>query len=166
MISVMTRDPAGTQDVAAAVADLTRPGDVILLDGDLGAGKTTFTQGFARRLGVTETVTSPTFTLVRSYETTAGFDLYHADLYRLEQLSEVIDLALPELLEDAGEPVSVAVIEWGERGSVALGPAHLSIQISHDDSSDEARRLDVVSHGGAWDDRLDDLAEKLKCPAS
>jgi tRNA threonylcarbamoyladenosine biosynthesis protein TsaE len=162
MISVVTHDPAGTQSVAAAIAELTRPGDVILLDGDLGAGKTTFTQGFARRLGVTETVTSPTFTLVRSYGTAAGFDLYHADLYRLEQLSEVVDLALPEVLEDGG----AAVIEWGERGSPALGPAHLSIQISHDDSSDEARRIDVVNHGGAWDDRWADLTESLKCPAN
>ena len=166
MITVATRNPAGTQDVAAAVADMTRPGDVILLDGDLGAGKTTFTQGFARRLGVRENVTSPTFTLVRSYTTTAGFDLYHADLYRLEQLSEVIDLALPELLEDRGTPVSVAVIEWGERGGPALGPAHLSIQISHDDGSDEARRLDIVNRGGAWDDRWDDLTARLRCPVN
>lgn len=157
--SVVTRDPAGTQGVAGAVAGLTRPGDVILLDGDLGAGKTTFTQGFARRLGVTETVTSPTFTLVRSYATDAGFDLYHADLYRLEHLSEVVDLALPELLEDGG----VAVIEWGERGSPALDPAHLSIQISHDDSGEDARRLDIVNHGGAWDARWDDLEAAVRC---
>lgn len=166
MITVLTHDPAGTRDVAAVVADLTRPGDVILLDGDLGAGKTTFTQGFARRLGVTENVTSPTFTLVRNYPTATGVDLYHADLYRLEQLSEVIDLALPELLEDGGAAVGVAVIEWGERGSPALGPAHLSIQISHSNGSDEARRLEFASHGGAWDDRWSDLTERLQCPAN
>lgn len=161
MISVVTRDPAGTQSVAGAVAELARSGDVILLDGDLGAGKTTFTQGFARRLGVTETVTSPTFTLVRSYETDAGFDLYHADLYRLEHLSEVIDLALPEVLEDGG----VAVIEWGERGSPAFGPAHLSIQISHDESGEDARQLKIMNHGAAWDARWDRLEEALRCPA-
>ncbi|HVA75266.1 MAG TPA: tRNA (adenosine(37)-N6)-threonylcarbamoyltransferase complex ATPase subunit type 1 TsaE [Acidimicrobiales bacterium] len=159
MITVVTCGPAGTQAVAGAVAELARPGDVILLDGDLGAGKTTFTQGFARRLGVSETVTSPTFTLVRSYPTNAGFDLYHADLYRLEHLSEVIDLALPEVLEDGG----VAVVEWGERGSPALDPAHLSIQISHDEGGEEARRLSIVNHGGAWDDRWNQLEEALKC---
>jgi tRNA threonylcarbamoyladenosine biosynthesis protein TsaE len=159
MITVVTRDPDGTRQVAAAVAALTRTGDVILLDGDLGAGKTTFTQGFARCLGVTETVTSPTFTLVRSYRTNAGFDLYHADLYRLEQLSEVVDLALPEVLEDGG----AAVIEWGERGGPALGPAHLSIQISHDERSEDARRLEIVNHGGAWDDRWGKLEEALRC---
>lgn len=160
MISVVTKDPTGTQRVAAAVADLTRAGDVILLDGDLGAGKTTFTQGFARRLGVAETVTSPTFTLVRSYRTTAGFDLYHADLYRLEQLSEVVDLALPELIEEGG----VAVVEWGERGSPALDPSHLSIQIAHADE-DQAREIFIVSHGGAWDDRWERLKEAVGCPA-
>ena len=163
MITVVTNGPEGTQKVASAVAELTRAGDVILLDGDLGAGKTTFTQGFARRLGVAETVTSPTFTLVRSYQTDAGFELYHADLYRLEQLSEVVDLALPEVLEDGGAPSNVAVIEWGERGSPALGPAHLSVQISHDASSEDSRRLTIVNHGGAWDDRWDKLREALGC---
>jgi tRNA threonylcarbamoyladenosine biosynthesis protein TsaE len=160
MIALVTHDPAGTQAVAGAVAGLTRPGDVILLDGDLGAGKTTFTQGFARRLGVTETVTSPTFTLVRSYRTAAGFDLYHADLYRLEQLSEVIDLALAELIEEGG----AAVVEWGQRGSPAFGPAHLSIQIAHGDG-EEARAITIFNKGGAWDDRWTYLVEALRCPA-
>ena len=161
MITVVTKDPAGTEQVAGAVADLARAGDVILLDGELGAGKTTFTQGFARRLGVGEPVTSPTFTLVRSYRTSAGFELYHADLYRLEQLSEVVDLALPELIEEGG----VAVVEWGERGSPALDPAHLSIQIAHADE-DQAREITIVSHGGAWDDRWERLKEAVGCPPS
>src|SRR4051794_34854228 len=88
----------GTQDVAAALAGLSREGDVILLAGDLGSGKTSFAQGFGRGLGVTEPVTSPTFTLVHSYDT-GGTTLHHADLYRLDQLSEVADLALGELAE-------------------------------------------------------------------
>lgn len=161
MITLVTKDPAATQEVAGAVAGLARAGDVILLDGDLGAGKTTFTQGFARRLGVEEAVTSPTFTLVRSYRTAAGFDLYHADLYRLEQLSEVVDLAVPELIEEGG----VAVVEWGERGSPAFDPAHLSIQIAHADE-DQAREINIVSHAGAWKDRWEQLKEALGCRAS
>ena len=158
MINLDTAGPAGTQDVGVAVAELTRAGDVILLDGDLGAGKTTFTQGFARRLGVTDPVTSPTFTLVRTYPTLCGFELYHADLYRLEQLSEVVELALPELIEDGG----VAIIEWGERGAPALGPGHLSIQLSLADDDDDARHIALTNHGHAWDDRWDRLTGSLQ----
>ena len=90
----------------------------MLLGGELGAGKTTFTQGLAAELGVAEPVTSPTFVLVHSYKTAAGWDLLHADVWRLEHLQEVIDLALPELLEDG----AAAVIEWGEIAAPALAP--------------------------------------------
>ena len=102
--------------MAAAVAKTLLPGDVLLLDGDLGAGKTTFTQGLARAMGVDEPVTSPTFTLVRSYSTAFGVELIHADVYRLDELSDIVALGLPEMLDNGG----VAVIEWGERA--APGP--------------------------------------------
>src|SRR4051794_162925 len=90
-----------THAVAAAVAGLSRRGDVILLAGEMGAGKTAFAQGFGRALGVVEPITSPTFTIVHSYDT-GGPTLHHADLYRLEQLAEVADLALGELAEFDG----------------------------------------------------------------
>ncbi|MET0911579.1 MAG: tRNA (adenosine(37)-N6)-threonylcarbamoyltransferase complex ATPase subunit type 1 TsaE, partial [Ilumatobacteraceae bacterium] len=76
---------ADTQAIAAQVALLSRPGDIIVLSGEMGAGKTAFAQGFGRALGVDEPITSPTFTLVQSYETSKG-QLHHADVYRLEQL--------------------------------------------------------------------------------
>lgn len=155
-IAVTSCCPEDTRRVAAAVAELTRAGDVILLDGDLGAGKTTFTQGFARHLGVEGPVTSPTFTLLRSYPTCAGFELYHADLYRLEQIAEVIDLGLAEILEER----AAAVVEWGAKGAPALGPAHLGVQISFGERAEE-RRLEMVSRGGAWDDRWKALEERL-----
>ena len=141
------------------VAELTTAGDVILLDGDLGAGKTTFTQGFARKLGVSEAVTSPTFTLVRRYPTSAGFDLYHADLYRLDQLNEVADLGLDELLDEG----AAAVIEWGEKGAPALGPDHLSIQLRllEDDNDEDRRLLTFSCPGGSWEARWEALEERL-----
>lgn len=147
---------AETQAAAAAVAEVVEPGDVILLDGDLGAGKTTFTQGLARALGVTETVTSPTFTLVRSYPTRAGFDLYHVDVYRLERLSEIVDLGLPELIEDN----AVAVVEWGLRAAPALRPASLNIRFALTESS-TGRRLCFDTTGKEWERRRKELAAAL-----
>jgi tRNA threonylcarbamoyladenosine biosynthesis protein TsaE len=147
---------ADTQAAAAALAPLLGPGDVILLDGDLGAGKTTFTQGLARALGVTEAVTSPTFTLVHSYPTAAGFELYHVDVYRLERLSEIVDLALPELIEEN----AVAVIEWGQRAAAALPACTLDISFAWADH-EGARRLTFNPVGAAWEMRRDRLAAAL-----
>src|SRR6187455_1406767 len=90
-----------THAIAGAVAALARSGDVIVLAGEMGSGKTAFAQGFGRALGVTEAITSPTFTLVHSYDT-GGVTLHHADVYRLDQLAEVADLALGELAEFDG----------------------------------------------------------------
>jgi tRNA threonylcarbamoyladenosine biosynthesis protein TsaE len=158
MKPIETRSPDAetTQKIAGVVASLTVPGDVILLDGDLGAGKTTFTQGFARQLGVTEPVTSPTFTLVRRYPTSAGFDLYHADLYRLDQLNEIIDLGFNELLDEG----AAAVIEWGEKGAPALGPEHLSIQFRLA-GDDDLRTLTFTCPGGSWTERWHELEERV-----
>jgi tRNA threonylcarbamoyladenosine biosynthesis protein TsaE len=115
-----------TRDLGAALARLLRPGDTVLLGGELGAGKTTFTQGLAAALGVTEPVTSPTFVLLHSYKTSAGWDLLHADVWRLKQLQEVIDLAIPELLEEG----AAAVVEWGELAAPVLPPDCLYVTIS------------------------------------
>jgi tRNA threonylcarbamoyladenosine biosynthesis protein TsaE len=127
-------DPAATRNAAAEVAESLKPGDVILLEGDLGAGKTTFVQGLAAALGVDAPVTSPTFTLMNVYRTSRGFDLVHVDAYRLEQLSEVVDLALPEILDDG----AVAVIEWGERAAPILPGAR---RIVFNQSGDDGERL-------------------------
>jgi tRNA threonylcarbamoyladenosine biosynthesis protein TsaE len=140
-----TSSAEGTQRLAAGLAPLLQPGDVVLLGGDLGAGKTTFTQGLARALGVDEVVTSPTFTLVRSYRTGCGFDLLHADVYRLDQLQEIIDLALPEELE-AG---ACAVVEWGDRAAPALGPDHLDVMFQLGTGADD-RVLRVRPVGDRW----------------
>jgi tRNA threonylcarbamoyladenosine biosynthesis protein TsaE len=140
---------AETQSVAEALAPLLCPGDVILLDGDLGAGKTTFTQGLARALGVTEPVTSPTFTLVHTFPTGPGFDLVHVDVYRLESESEIIDLALPELLDDN----AVAVVEWGKRAAAALPPPSLEIQFALTDIDGE-RVITFNPIAPDWEQRL------------
>jgi len=118
-----------------------RPGDVILLSGQLGAGKTTFAQGVARGLGVVERVTSPTFTMVREHEclNDRGISkLHHADVYRVASLDEVVDLALGELVEES----AVALVEWGEIASSVFGLEVMNVDFSIDEN--EGRALEVT----------------------
>lgn len=103
-------DPSEMRAVAQDLAAFLRPGDVILLKGDLGAGKTTWTQGLAKGLGVIEEVTSPTFVIISEYHS-GRLPLYHIDAYRLEDPAEAENLGLPELFEGDG----VTVVEWPER---------------------------------------------------
>ena len=132
-----------TEAAGQAFADVLAPGDVVLLSGPLGAGKTTFVRGLARGLGVVERATSPTFTMVRQHRchNARGIEtLHHADLYRVGSIDEVLDLALGELVEEQ----SVAVIEWGEIAAPIFGVDVLTVTIEV--ISDEARRIGV---GGA-----------------
>jgi tRNA threonylcarbamoyladenosine biosynthesis protein TsaE len=98
-LTARTRSADATRALAAEVAGVVCPGDIVLLAGELGTGKTVWVQGFSKGLGVTEQVTSPTFTLVRPYQGTS-LQLLHADVYRLDHLSEVVDLGLVEQLDD------------------------------------------------------------------
>ena len=117
-----------TRQLAGAVAHACVPGDVVLLAGDLGAGKTTFAQGFGAALGITESITSPTFVLVRQYPVLkegAVRVLLHADVYRLDSLHEIVELGLGELVEDGG----VALVEWGDAAEPVLGSGALAIRL-------------------------------------
>ena len=131
---------AATQRAGEQFARVLRPGDIVLLSGHLGAGKTTFTKGVATGLGVRERVTSPTFTMVREHEchNDAGIaTLQHCDVYRVESLAEVLDLDLGELAEES----AVVVIEWGELAESLFGREVLRVDIEIGD--DEARTLRV-----------------------
>jgi tRNA threonylcarbamoyladenosine biosynthesis protein TsaE len=134
-------------------ARLLRPGDVVLLSGQLGAGKTTFVQGVARGLGVHERVTSPTFTIVREHQCANELGiatLHHADVYRVSSLGEVSDLALGELVEES----AVALVEWGEIASSVFGRDVLLVDFLLDDG--DGRTLEVS--GALSDGREDALA--------
>ena len=141
-----------TLDIAAAVAALARQGDVILLAGEMGSGKTAFAQGFGRAMGVTEPITSPTFTLVHSYDT-GGITLHHADLYRLDQLSEVAELALAELAEYHG----VVLVEWGDVVESTFGD-HLTVELRPVAGDESARHVRIAASGGTWATRWEALA--------
>lgn len=150
-ITATTDSPSQTQAIAAALGASARPGDVYVLAGDLGAGKTTFTKGFGAALGVTEAITSPTFTLAREYQ--GRLKLHHLDVYRLEQLDEVLDLALPELLESGG----VVVIEWGDTILPALPVDYLDLRLGFGEGDDD-RIIEFRLVGPNWPGRVAEVA--------
>ena len=152
-MSRFTAGPAATEAAGEEFARLLRPGDVVLLSGPLGAGKTTFVRGLARGLGVRERATSPTFTIVRQHECHNDLGiatLHHADVYRVTSLDEVFDLALGELVEEA----AVAVVEWGELAAPVFGADVVTVSIAV--TSDEGRTFDVDGAGAR--DRAEALA--------
>ena len=148
VIEIVSQGPEQTEAVAGALAPELRDGDLVVLAGDLGAGKTRFTKGLAAGLGVTETVTSPTFTLVNRYDD-GRLVLHHLDVYRLDDLSETLDLDLPELLESG-----VTVIEWGDEIDAVLPADHLTVRIEHGADDDE-RRIRFEPGGAEWAQRLE-----------
>jgi tRNA threonylcarbamoyladenosine biosynthesis protein TsaE len=157
-----TSSPADTRALAAALAGVLTAGDLLLLVGGLGTGKTTFTQGLARGLGVTDPVTSPTFTLVRAYRCPAGTigTLLHADLYRLDRLQDVVDLGIGEMVEDD----SVAVVEWGDMAASLFGPEVLTIELTVPTEAVPAdeRRTVTLRLDGTWTARRPVLATRLR----
>ncbi|MFT7600061.1 MAG: tRNA threonylcarbamoyladenosine biosynthesis protein TsaE [Acidimicrobiales bacterium] len=153
-ICVATASPEATQDMAATLAETLADGDLLVLAGDLGAGKTCFTQGLGRGLGIDQRITSPTFTLANRYHGRLTLD--HLDVYRIDTLADTLDLDLPELLEDG-----VTVIEWGEQILPAL-PAdylHISLLLGSDDDD---RRIDFTPMGSEWQGRVTQLQAALK----
>jgi tRNA threonylcarbamoyladenosine biosynthesis protein TsaE len=143
-------DEAATEDLAARVGSLLRPGDVVALRGDLGAGKTAFARTLIQSLGdPDDEVPSPTFTLVQTYETPAG-SIWHFDLYRLSGPDEVIELGWDEVRADG-----IALVEWPDRLGSLLPPDRLDIAISFG-TTPGARRATLTGHGG-WAGRLETL---------
>lgn len=122
-----------TYAVASRLARRLNGGEIILLSGDLGAGKTTFTKGLAKALGISEVVTSPTFTFMKSY--TGRLTLYHYDMYRVTDSSELYELGLEEYLGAAG---GVCVIEWNKFENLKN-----TINVTIVGAGDSPRRIDV-----------------------
>ncbi len=137
-LTLRTDGPEETRSAGRVLGWLLQPGDVVLLQGDLGAGKTTFTQGIARGAGTDEVVNSPTFILLNEYH--ARLTVYHADLYRLDDPDEVAALDLPGVSLDGA-----LVVEWPERGAGLLPDDHLLVRLTY--RSPEQRELAFVPRG-------------------
>lgn len=184
-ISSVTVQAATADDMrrlGATIARLTQGGDIILLSGPLGAGKTTFAQGFGHGLHVNGPIVSPTFTIARELEGKfadgSPARLIHVDAYRLggnayapgqnsvdRLLDELESLGLDEELDQPGEG-TVILMEWGEQMIAALAPERLNISIDRPSiaadpeaelTSDGSRTVTVTAHGGSWDSRLAQL---------
>jgi tRNA threonylcarbamoyladenosine biosynthesis protein TsaE len=178
-VRATTDSVEATRQLAGRLAPLCRAGDVVLLVGDLGAGKTAFAQGFAAALGVEGPVTSPTFALVRHYRCGAASTvstLIHADVYRTGTLAEVAELALAELVEED----AVALVEWGDLAAPALGESTLEVRLDLDGTgtgtgpgtgpdagtatataTPDTRRVAVIGRG-AWAARSAEVAAALE----
>ena len=154
-LTLRSGGPDDTRALAAALAPALRPGDVVSLSGELGAGKTCFVQGAAAALGVVDRVTSPTFMLVKSYA--GDLSVVHGDVYRLDTVRDVEDLG-DELLA----PEVVTFLEWGDAVVSFLPTDRLEVELLIDDPEDvDADRVVHLRARGAWRERLGAAATDL-----
>lgn len=152
-ITVHTHSAEQTRRLGETLAQVLRPGDMVWLRGELGAGKTTLAQGIARGLGVNEPVLSPTFTLIREHRGRLPF--FHADAYRLEGAEQAADLGLQDYFERGG----VFAIEWAEHIADALPDERLEVLL--EGGADEHRRITLTAYGERYEQRWKQLEETL-----
>lgn len=150
-LTVQSSSAADTRAFGARLAGVLNRGDLVLLCGELGAGKTTLVQGIGEAYGIQEAMTSPTFVLVHTYGTDPV--LAHADAWRITNLSEVLDLGLDELLDDG----AIGLVEWGDRIAGALGREAVVVRITAG-PDDESRTITVSAPSEALLQRVEALA--------
>ena len=139
-----------TQALGAALASLLRNGQVVALHGDLGAGKTVLSRGVARGLGITEAVTSPTFTVAQEYQAPDGRRFNHLDMYRIDDERSALAFGIEEYLFD---PDAITLVEWPERiAGLLRGGDCIALTLAYGDGQDETRVIDLP----------DDLGRQLR----
>lgn len=150
-IELVSHSPEQTRQLGEKIGQLAQAGDVILLSGELGAGKTCLTQGIAWGLGIQEYALSPTFVIMR--EMHGRLTLYHIDLYRLDNIEESIDLGLDDYLYGQG----ICVVEWAEKALSIMPRNHLLIEISY--LSDTGRSFHLKPCGRRYQEMVDRLEQ-------
>lgn len=150
-----TNNAEETQKVAAYLGEVATEGTLIRLEGQLGAGKTTFTKGLAKGLGIKRVVKSPTYTLIREYDE-GRLPLYHMDLYRLED-GGAGDLGLEEYFESDG----VSVVEWGSMAEDVLPERYLLLHLQVDGEEGLEREMSFEAHGEVYEEMIDRLVQKI-----
>jgi tRNA threonylcarbamoyladenosine biosynthesis protein TsaE len=153
-LTLTTCSPEETVALGKALGKLAQPGDIYLLVGQLGAGKTCLTQGITHGLGINEYALSPSFVIMR--ELHGRLPLYHMDFYRLDNIAEISDLGLDDYLNGRG----VCVIEWAEKGMAILPDDHLLIRIKY--ISDTERHLEIIPTGERYKKLLEALRTDIK----
>lgn len=154
-MELISKSPEQTMALGCQLGDLMSPGNVICVYGNLGAGKTYFAKGLAQGLGVSEYVTSPTFTIINEYEGRIPF--YHVDAYRLTEEEEAYELGLEEYLYGRG----VTLIEWPDRVNSLLPNEYLQVSIGSSDEGDDFRVLEFRGKGQSYEKLVKELKDRV-----
>jgi tRNA threonylcarbamoyladenosine biosynthesis protein TsaE len=153
-LKITTHEPEETRQLGQKLGQLAQPGDIYLLCGNLGAGKTCLTQGVVWGLGSQEYALSPTFVLMR--EIAGRLPLYHIDLYRLDRVAEISDLGLDDYLYGQG----LCIIEWADKGLAVLPSEHLLINLEY--AGETYRKIHLQAFGKHYEKLLGDLNRLTK----
>lgn len=151
-IEIISRNPEETLKIAKKFAEYLKTGDVIILSGDLGAGKTKFVEGFLSAFGLQDEISSPTFNIVNEYHS-KNTSIYHFDVYRLEDEDEFYEIGGEEYFEKG-----ISLIEWGEIVKNALPKEYIKITIIKDDIDENKRFLKFKAYNS---EKYEDLLEKF-----
>jgi tRNA threonylcarbamoyladenosine biosynthesis protein TsaE len=164
-LEIITQSPAETAAIGEALAGCLRDGDVVLLHGDLGAGKTTLAKGIASALGVEDVVSSPSFSLVNEYDTrlaAAVTRLYHLDLYRLRSEDDLASIGFDDFMAPAD---GIALVEWPERASTALPERFLLVEIETVRAGSRRLRIVAIPDDEQSDRRIESLRSRISSNA-
>ena len=153
-MKLTSHSPEETQSFGKELGHLTRAGDVILLMGNLGAGKTCLTQGIAWGLDIDGYARSPSFVVVNEYK--GRLPMYHIDLYRLDNIAEIADLGLDDYLYGKG----LCVVEWADKALDLMPPQNLLIKIEL--LGENERELELTNHGQRYKEMLADIKKRFK----